>query len=106
MKAGKGNGSWRGRMTRLKEFEYEALQDREAVVGYLKAVCDGFSKGALRLGSEEGEILLQPSGMIKVGVQAVNKGGKVKLSIKLGWTDREEERNKAGNLYVEALEED
>lgn len=92
-------------MARLKEFEYEALQDREAVIKYLQAVCDGFASGALRLASEEGEILLQPRGMIKLGVQAANKGGKVKLTIKLGWSDVERELSRSRTLFVEALEE-
>jgi len=73
-------------------FEYETIQDRETVVGYLKAITDGFREGVLLFGTADRKVILQPRGLVKVALEAKRKKNRNKLTFKISWRDDREDR--------------
>ena len=68
-----------------REFEHESLQDRATIARYLKAIEDGFANGSLSLRSKDGDILLEPQGLIGLTVRASRKRGRMQLSLHASW---------------------
>ncbi len=92
-------------MARLREFEYDSLQDRESIVKYLDAISQGFARGRLVFGSEGERMILEPQGLIKFSIKVSDKSDKVKLSVKFTWTDRDEKLAKKKPLEIESIKE-
>lgn len=67
------------------EFDHESLQDPEAVVKYLEALAEGFSKGRLTFTGKRGEMTLEPKGIISFNVSASRKRGKNTVNLSLSW---------------------
>ena len=88
-------------MTRKSnQFRHESLQDSKAIVRYLDALSEGFGKGALQFRDQEGEIVLEPHGMIRFEVTANRKSGRCSMALKLTWKQAEEEGRDAGPLLI------
>lgn len=68
-----------------REFEHESLQDRVTIARYLKAIEEGFVNGSLSLHSKEGDILLEPQGLIGLTVKASRRRGRMQLSVQASW---------------------
>ena len=92
-------------MAKFREFEYDSLQDRESITGYLNAISEGFARGRLIFGSGEERMILEPQGLIKLSIKVTDKNDKVKLSVKFTWTDREERQAKSKPLVIEPIKE-
>ncbi|MHA7836138.1 MAG: amphi-Trp domain-containing protein [bacterium] len=94
-------------MTRKSNhFRHESLQDSKAIVRYLNALAEGFEKGTLQFRDQEGEIVLEPSGMIRFEVAASRKSGRYGLNLKLSWKQQEEESPDSGPLLINGGVED
>ncbi len=88
-------------MTRKSnQFRHESLQDSKAIVRYLDALSEGFGKGTLQFRDQEGEIVLEPHGMIRFEVTANRKSGRCSMALKLTWRQAEEEGRDAGPLLI------
>lgn len=88
-------------MTRKSsQFRHESLQDSKAIVRYLDALSEGFEKGTLQFRDQEGEIVLEPSGMIRFEVTAARKSGRYSMALKLSWKQAEEEGKDSGPLLI------
>lgn len=88
-------------MTRkTNQFRHESLQDSKAIVRYLNALSEGFEQGTLQFRDQEGEIILEPSGMIRFEVAAQRKAGRYSMSLKLSWKQAEEEGKDSGPLLI------
>lgn len=88
-------------MTRKSsQFRHESLQDSKAIVRYLDALSEGFEKGTLQFRDQEGEIVLEPSGMIRFEVTAARKSGRYSVALKLSWKQAEEEGKDSGPLLI------
>jgi len=88
-------------MTRKSShFRHESLQDSKAIVRYLDALSEGFEKGTLQFRDQEGEIVLEPSGMIRFEVTASRKSGRYSVALKLSWKQAEEQRRDSGPLLI------
>ena len=72
------------------KFEHESLQDRAAVSRYLKAIEEGFANGSLSLKGKDGNIVLEPQGLIDLSVQASRKRGRMQLSLKMNWKTKDQ----------------
>jgi amphi-Trp domain-containing protein len=70
-----------------REFQHESLQDRESILLYLKALADGFATGAITFTDKDGEISLEPAGLVSLQVRANKKRDRASLSVKLSWKD-------------------
>lgn len=84
------------------DFKHESMQDCETIVKYLSALGDGFENARLVLNSEEGAIILEPRGLLKVNVKARKKGERVKLSIKLSWREPEDDSTSRTPLRIDS----
>jgi amphi-Trp domain-containing protein len=88
-------------MTRKSnQFRHESLQDSKAIVRYLDALSEGFEKGTLQFRDQEGEIVLEPRGMIRFEVTASRKSGRYSMALKLSWKQTEEEGRDSGPLLI------
>lgn len=69
------------------EFRHESLQDRESIVRYLNALSQGIASGQLTLGTREENLVLHPSGLLKLSVKARGKDERTKLVFKISWKE-------------------
>ncbi len=78
------------------EFKHESLQDSKLIVKYLNALSEGFQNGRLLFGTKQQKFVLEPNGLLKVVVGAKRKDRKVKINLKISWT--EEKDGKSSSL--------
>jgi amphi-Trp domain-containing protein len=78
-----------------KNFRHESLQDRESIQALLKAVTQGVAQGKLTLSDEEGEIVLNPKGLLQLKVTATQDIDRHRLNLRISW-QAEEAQLKAG----------
>lgn len=69
------------------DFRHESLQDRESIVRYLNALSQGIANGQLTLGTREENLILHPSGLLKLDVKARGKDDRTKLVFKISWKE-------------------
>lgn len=88
------------------QFRHESLQDANAIVNYLNALAAGIEKGTLQFRDEEGEIILEPGGMIRFGLEAQKKSDRYSLSLKMSWKQRSDKRSDPGPLRINGYSDD
>ena len=76
-----------------KQFRHESLQDTDSIRAILEAVTQGLAKGKLRLSDEDGEIVLQPKGLLHLRLTAEQDDERQRLNLRVSW---EAEKKKAG----------
>ena len=69
------------------EFRFQALQEREAVAGYLRALADGLAAGEVTLAREGRELGLTPGGLVRLTLQARRGERRSRLVVKLAWRE-------------------
>lgn len=84
------------------EFEHDSFQDADTIVKYLEAIAQGFQTGRLLFCSGKKELVLKPQGLLKFGVQAKRKDGRVKFSLTVGWSERGKEEIAGEPLSIQA----
>lgn len=90
--------------SKAKPFRHESLQDSRAIVRYLNALAEGFEKGTLQFRDQEGEIVLEPNGMIRFGISAEQKSERCDLTLKLSWKQsRADAEQDSGPLTITGL---
>ncbi len=52
------------------DFNYESYQDRESILDYLDALKQGFIDGKIELRTNDHEIILKPSDLIKLNISS------------------------------------
>jgi len=72
------------------EFKHESIQDTELIIKYLKALTEGFQNGKLLFGTRQKKFILEPNGLLRMGVSAKRKDRKVKINLKVSWTEGKE----------------
>jgi amphi-Trp domain-containing protein len=72
-------------VAKKKEFEHESLQDRLTLSQYLKTVTKGIEDGRLTVSGRDGELTLEPRGLIRFELQASLKPDRGKLVLRLSW---------------------
>ena len=89
------------------KFSYEAVQDSQELVAYLRALTDGFEKGTMRFSRKGSELTLSPGGLITFLVEAKGKDGRMKLNLKFTWREaaKVSDMDEEGALTIEAREE-
>jgi amphi-Trp domain-containing protein len=68
-----------------EKFDYDAMQDSEAVGKLLLALIDGLEKGAMVLTSGDETLELSPEKLVKFSLKARKKAESSKLTIKIAW---------------------
>jgi amphi-Trp domain-containing protein len=73
-------------MRRSKErFKHESLHDAKSVQQILKAVTKGVAKGRLTFADEDGEIVMQPEGLLSLKVTATQDDTRNRVNIRISW---------------------
>lgn len=66
-------------------FRHESLQDTKTIQEILKAVTKGIAKGKLSFSDEDGEIVMEPEGLLNLKVTASQDETRHRLNIRIAW---------------------
>ena len=80
-------------------FRHESLQDRESIKELLKAVTRGIGKGKVRFSDDNGEIVMEPEGLLNLKISASQEEGRHRISIRIRWQEEETDSG-GGKLAV------
>lgn len=69
------------------KFRHDSLQNRKTVKSLLEAVTKGIGKGELALSDENGEIVLEPEGLLNLRIRAERADGANRLDLRITWSD-------------------
>ncbi|MDJ0741693.1 MAG: amphi-Trp domain-containing protein [Gammaproteobacteria bacterium] len=82
-------------MRRSKEsFKHESLQDAKSIQEILKAVTKGIAKGKLTFSDDDGEILMEPDGLLSLKVTATQDDTQNRVNIRISWQSVEKRKPK------------
>ncbi|MEW8508271.1 MAG: amphi-Trp domain-containing protein [Candidatus Thiodiazotropha sp.] len=83
-----------------KNFRHESLQDRDSIQALLKAISQGIAKGRLTLSDEDGEMVMQPNGLLQLKVAATQDDERHRINLRITWQVETEREKKSKNLKV------
>jgi amphi-Trp domain-containing protein len=85
-----------------KNFRHESLQDRDSIQAILKAITQGVAKGRLTLSDEEGEMVLNPDGLLQLKVTATQDTDRHRLNLRITWQAEEAKLKPGRTLKVKS----
>mgnify|MGYP001828181467 FL=1 len=83
-----------------KDFRHESLQDAETIQGLLKALTKGLARGKLTFSDEDGEIVMQPRGLLALKLTASKEDGRNRVNVRITWQDAEKPTKGKKSLKV------
>ena len=87
-----------------KEVTYKSRVDWEKALGYLDELLAGLKSGTVYVQNGREYVALHPGGPIDLEVAAVEKKGKQRVSIELGWLSQEEPTEPQPELKITTSE--
>jgi len=84
-----------------KYFEHESLQDKDAIISYLKAITQGFKKGAIEFSDEEEEFMLTPQKLANLKIKADKSKKGQTLNIKISWSSNQSSDFEESPLFID-----
>ena len=87
-------------MATKTEFHHESMVDTQSVVKYLEALKEGFSKGGLKFGSEDRQVVLNPKGLLRLKISVDRKDNRIKFNMKVEWKEGKESRSPKQPLVI------
>lgn len=81
-------------MRRKESFKHESLHDAKSIQELLKAVTKGIAKGKLTFSDEDGEILMEPEGLLNLRVTASQDETQNRVNIRITWQSEEKPKRK------------
>jgi amphi-Trp domain-containing protein len=75
-------------------FRHESLQDAETIQDILKSLSKGIAKGKLSFSDEDGEIVMEPEGLLNLKITATQDEGRHRVNIRVTWQAEEEVKRK------------
>ena len=75
-------------------FRHESLQDAKTIQELLKTLSKGIAKGRLSFSDEDGEIVMQPEGLLNLKVTATQDEGRHRVNIRITWQADDEVKQK------------
>lgn len=75
-------------------FRHESLQDAKTIQEILKAISKGIAKGRLSFSDEDGEIVMEPEGLLNLKVSANQDDLRHRLNIRITWQVDEKVKQK------------
>jgi amphi-Trp domain-containing protein len=70
-------------------FRHESLQDAKTIQDILKSLSKGIAKGKLSFSDEDGEIVMEPEGLLNLKVTASEDEGRHRVNIRITWQAEE-----------------
>ena len=86
-----------------RAFRHQSLQDPHSLVEYLTALAEGFTKGSIQFRDDAGEIILEPSGLVRFEVGASKKTGQHTLTLKFAWNQPDPDEGDPGPLLINGV---
>jgi amphi-Trp domain-containing protein len=84
-----------------REFEHESVQDRQSIVKYLRVLAEGFERGLLSFSDKNGDLKLEPKGLIGFEVRASKKNERTRVTLNFRWRHvSKSEDSEAGPLFI------
>lgn len=77
-----------------KSFRHESLQDAKTIQEILKSITRGIAKGELSFSDEDGEIVMEPEGLLNLKVTASQDELSHRLDIRITWKAEEKVKRK------------
>ena len=81
-------------MRRKESFKHESLHDAKSIQEILKAVTKGIAKGKLTFSDEDGEILMEPEGLLNLKVTASQDETQNRVNIRITWQSEEKAKRR------------
>lgn len=81
-------------MRRKESFKHESLHDVKSIQEIMKAVTKGIAKGRLTFSDEDGEILMEPEGLLNLKVTASQEETQNRVNIRITWQSEEKPKRK------------
>ncbi len=81
-------------------FRHESLQDSRSIQKILKSVTSGISKGKVVFSDEDGEILMEPKGLLNLKLTASREENRRRINIRITWQVEEEATKSKKSLSV------
>jgi amphi-Trp domain-containing protein len=75
-------------------FRHESLQDAGTIQEILKSITRGIAKGKLSFSDEDGEIVMEPEGLLNLKVTASQDELRHRLDIRITWQAEEKVKRK------------
>ncbi|MGD8558706.1 MAG: amphi-Trp domain-containing protein [Gammaproteobacteria bacterium] len=75
-------------------FRHESLQDAKTIQDILKSITRGIAKGKVSFSDEDGEIIMEPEGLLNLKVTANQDDSKHRLNIRITWQTEEKAKQK------------
>jgi amphi-Trp domain-containing protein len=66
-------------------FRHESLQDAKTIQDILRSLSKGIAKGKLSFSDEDGEIVMEPEGLLNLKVTASEDEGRHRVNIRITW---------------------
>jgi len=82
------------------QFRHESLQDAASIRKILESVTDGLAKGKLRFSDDDGEIVLQPKGLLDLRLTAEQDEDRQRINLRVSWRVEEKKSNRKKSLTV------
>ena len=74
-----------------QNFRHESLQDAKSIQDILKSITKGIASGSIMLSDEDGEIVLEPKGLLSLMVKARHDDQRDRIDIRISWQTEEKE---------------
>ncbi len=81
-------------------FRHESLQDADSIRELLEAVTNGLAKGKLSFSDGEGEIQMEPKGLLRLKLTANRQDNQQRVSIRISWQVEDKPQKKQKSLTV------
>ncbi len=83
-----------------QSFRHESLQDAKSIRDLLKSITDGIAKGRLVFSDEDGQIVMEPEGLLRFKLTASQEENQHRISLRIGWHSQESVPKKGKTLAV------
>lgn len=86
--------------SKKNQFRHESLQDRDGIQAILESLTEGLARGKLRLGDDEGDILLQPKGLLELRLSAEQGQDSERVNLRISWRVQDKKATRGKSLSV------
>ncbi len=73
------------------EFQHVSLQDPQSIQELLISIAEGIGKGEVDFSDEEGQLVLQPKGLLDCKITASEGASRHKIELKVSWNKQNKE---------------
>lgn len=64
-----------------QQFKHESLQDKKSIQNMLKSISKAIAKGELKFSDQDGEIVMEPKGLLNLKITARKEDGEQRLDV-------------------------